>query len=157
LPKRGPTLNELTKFRYQVVLLVRDKVREFEPDRWHDWRAEGLSLTGTEEMLREKKPDYVAIHGVPNHRLSHENRLLKLLETAQEGERVGELKERFAMLKPVGITAEQLEQVAVAVGYHLAFSFAMHDRNGDYQVLFTRTPQQLDAFQFPGKQTELSP
>jgi pristinamycin I synthase-3/4 len=157
LPKRGTTLNELTKFRYHVVLRVRDKVDELVPDRWHDWRAEGLSLAWIEEVLRDKSPDYLAILEVPNHRLGYENRLLRILADAQEGETVGELKKQFAVLEPMGITVEQLERAAGEANYNLQLSWAGHGPEGNYQVLFTRTPQQLGTIQFPGNRVKLRP
>src|SRR4029077_906629 len=84
LPKLGTGLNELTKFRYQVVLRVGKNVSEFAPERWHDWQEEGLSLTWLDAILQEKRPEYLAIRGLPNDRLDFENRLLLGLTNAEE-------------------------------------------------------------------------
>ena len=57
LLKRGASLNELTKFRYQVVLHIDETSRKLALEEWHDWEGEGLSLAWIEETLRQKRPE----------------------------------------------------------------------------------------------------
>ena len=150
LPKRGASLNELTKFRYQVVLHIDETSRKLALEEWHDWEGEGLSLAWIEETLRQKRPEYLAISAVPNHRLDQERQLLQILSEAQETQTVGELKECIAAVKAIGVPLEQLEQAAAATGYNLKLSWATHDRRGNYQVVFSnRSRQQTGRAQFP--------
>ncbi|HEY5894574.1 MAG TPA: amino acid adenylation domain-containing protein, partial [Chthoniobacterales bacterium] len=150
LPKRGTSLNELTKFRYQVVLHIDESSRKLALEEWHDWEGEGLSLAWIEETLRQNRPECLAISGVPNHRLDEEKQLLEILSRAQETQTVGELKECIATVKTVGVTIEHLEQVAAATDYDLQLSWAAHDRRGNYQVVFSqRSHEQIGRTQFP--------
>ncbi|WP_409495937.1 amino acid adenylation domain-containing protein [Amycolatopsis sp. cmx-11-12] len=62
--RRGWADNELTRFRYDVVLRIGDRAGTGEPD-WLDWPLDGEPA----DVLRERIPPF-GIRGVPNARLA---------------------------------------------------------------------------------------
>jgi amino acid adenylation domain-containing protein len=71
LPKRGRFGNELTRFRYDVVLMVGGDggLPSHDDCEWLDWSAERLSVPALRERLVARRPDLLAVRGVPNARL----------------------------------------------------------------------------------------
>ena len=65
--QRGRAHNELTRFRYQVVLHVGERAQVECPTI--DWQTEKLNLDALRQLLLENKPEMLGVHGVPNARL----------------------------------------------------------------------------------------
>src|SRR5262249_21005147 len=67
LLKRGSHQNELTKFRYDVILKIEESETEAEIEQF-DWQRQGLSLQAIGRILATE-PVAVAVRRVPNSRL----------------------------------------------------------------------------------------
>jgi amino acid adenylation domain-containing protein len=65
--QRGRAHNELTRFRYQVVLHVGETAHFDCPTM--DWQNEKLNLAGLRQLLLEKKPEALGVRRVPNARV----------------------------------------------------------------------------------------
>ncbi|HEY4426355.1 MAG TPA: amino acid adenylation domain-containing protein [Pyrinomonadaceae bacterium] len=65
--QRGRAHNELTRFRYQVVLHVGEVVQVECPTI--DWQTEKLTLNALGQLLTENKPEMLGVLRVPNARL----------------------------------------------------------------------------------------
>src|SRR6185369_11358627 len=65
--QRGRAHNELTRFRYQVVLHVGEAVQVECPAI--DWQNEKLTLDALRQLLIENKPEMLGVLRVPNARL----------------------------------------------------------------------------------------
>jgi amino acid adenylation domain-containing protein len=65
--QRGRAHNELTRFRYQVVLHVGEAVQVECPTI--DWQNEKLTLDALRQLLTENKPEMLGVLRVPNARL----------------------------------------------------------------------------------------
>jgi len=90
--KRGRFRNELTKFRYDVVLRIGgDPVRTIH-QRWLDWGIDQSHLAETRQLLIEVPSDVLAIRGVPDARVTSDFKALALLGSSGL-QTVGELRE----------------------------------------------------------------
>jgi amino acid adenylation domain-containing protein len=69
LLKRGRAQNELTRFRYDVILYTEPQAQPAPPVQWHDWSKETLSLATVRERLSAGKPHALGILRVPNARV----------------------------------------------------------------------------------------
>ena len=94
LLKRGGHHNELTKFRYDVILRVADEVREDEC-AWLDWEQADLDLEAVRRLLEKGSPEVLAIRGVPNARLRSEAEARDLLGRLDAPRTVRELRDRL--------------------------------------------------------------
>jgi amino acid adenylation domain-containing protein/non-ribosomal peptide synthase protein (TIGR01720 family) len=97
LLKRGQHRNELTAFRYDVVLHVGAPVRADDPPARLDWQTEGLSLAALGRRL-EAQPDAVAVARVPNGRVLTDVLQRELLASERCPDSVGELRQLIAEL-----------------------------------------------------------
>ena len=64
-PRRGRHRNELTRFRYDVILHVGTEGLPVVEPQWLDWRKEELTLTGVYRLLAETKPEIIGLRDVP--------------------------------------------------------------------------------------------
>ena len=138
-PKRGRSLNELTKFRYQVILRIGDSPEYLEPDQWFDWRKESLSLERLRERLRADAGDYLAIEGVPNQRIARELALLNAVNNPLTPSLTvaASLRANLPTTDHQGIETDALDGLAEQLGYRTQISWArQHRRVAD--VVFWR-------------------
>ena len=70
--KRGRAHNELTRFRYDVVLHVGEQSPPSVECAWLDWKKQGLTRESLVEILQQTQPEMLGLTGVPNARLSAE-------------------------------------------------------------------------------------
>lgn len=74
LLKRGWAENELTRFRYDVILYVKPQEQPRLATAWLDWSKENLTLSSVRELLKNGQPRTLGIARVPNARVLPEYR-----------------------------------------------------------------------------------
>jgi acyl carrier protein len=135
-PKRGHFHNELTRFRYQVLIHVGG---ETEPAAdampWLDWDAEGLTLDALRRRLAEERPHALGLASVPNARLSAEVKTLELLSDEENNYTVGELRRILDEHDAPGIDPEDLYALGNELAYIVEISWARHGSDGRFDVL----------------------
>jgi amino acid adenylation domain-containing protein len=98
--KRGRAHNELTRFRYDVVLHVGENVPPRVECAWLDWRKQDLTCESLVEILQKTRPEMLGLTGVPNARLSSEVAALESLNAEDGAASVGELREQLQGASP---------------------------------------------------------
>lgn len=78
--KRGWIVNELSQFRYDVILGVGLAIDDPEPTSVVDWGSEGLTVEALRARLAEERPRSLRVNGVPNARLAKETKALALID-----------------------------------------------------------------------------
>ncbi|WP_443111437.1 amino acid adenylation domain-containing protein [Burkholderia sp. FERM BP-3421] len=78
-PKLGGYVNELSRFRYDVVMHVECAAREIEPE-WIDWSTVQADASEVCAMLREDRPQVLAFRSIANRRSADDCRLAGLLQ-----------------------------------------------------------------------------
>ncbi|HEX2094320.1 MAG TPA: methyltransferase, partial [Longimicrobiaceae bacterium] len=97
LQKRGRFRNELTEFRYDVVLHVGPGEDGGGPEgRWLDWEAERLTLDALEGRLAAAAGGMVGVRDVPNARVSGALRQLEIRRDPRGVETVEDVRRRAA-------------------------------------------------------------
>jgi amino acid adenylation domain-containing protein len=109
--KRGRHANELTRFRYDVVLRVGADEPAAEVPNWLDWRDQGMRLDGVRRLLQEK-PEALALARVPNARMTSTG----------------------------GVDPEDLWRLGEELGYEVSLRWSHpadpEDDSGDFDALF---------------------
>jgi amino acid adenylation domain-containing protein len=140
VPKRCRSLNELTQFRYQVVLHIGPRGEAVKPQRWLDWHRERLSLATTRERLVKEQPELLAIERVPNRRIAKELELLRAVGKAGTQQcSVGELRGKIEQQQREGVEPEDLYDLAKELGYQAQISWARQQDEGTYDLVFWRS------------------
>ena len=116
LLKRGRWHNELTRFRYDVVLHTGD-AGSVPPSPAVDGSLEDI------ERLLGGSPEALAVAGLANARLASEAAALELLAgSGQEIETVEELRQAVAERAVAGVDPEALCELARRMGYDIALT-----------------------------------
>jgi amino acid adenylation domain-containing protein len=139
--KRGRHHNELTRFRYDVIMhLGRENEDEaaLEP-QYLDWQRHELSLSVVEQLLRERAPEMLMLEGVPNARLAAEAKAVEVLEGAAKPETVGLLREAVSNDdKRFAVDPEEFWSLSESLPYSFEISESSGERFGCYDVLCKR-------------------
>src|SRR6185436_1739124 len=91
LLKRGWAQNELTRFRYDVILYVEPQIQPDQNIPWLDWVEEKLTLGLLRQRLADQ-PAALGIVGVPNARVWPEFRAAASLAQGGQSTTAGELR-----------------------------------------------------------------
>jgi amino acid adenylation domain-containing protein/non-ribosomal peptide synthase protein (TIGR01720 family)/FkbM family methyltransferase len=142
--KGGRSLNELTRFRYDVVLRVEGERRPEPEPSWLGWRQEGLTLDKLRRKLAEEAPAALAVSGVPNLRLDREIRVRDLLAVGS-----GAVSELRAVLgDSIGIEPADLWDLERELPYRVDLCWSESGGDGRIDALFRRLD--LDPSIVPG-------
>ena len=116
-PKRGRFQNELTRFRYEVVLHVNFPPHQTGIGDWLEWRRGWMSMPAIRQELREGKYETLRIARIPNGRLTSERKALELLASLREEDTVRDLRDALGAFRDNGVDPEELWDLQGIVPY----------------------------------------
>ena len=138
LPKRGSHLNEMTRFRYDVVIRTGGTSTAVADLPWTEWRHRRPGLDVLARLLAEKPP-VLALRGVSNQRVQ------EALATAgslfsRDGDRTAD-EVRTSVAEPArgALEPEDLWRLGRDFGYRVDLSLAAGYRDGGYDAVFRRS------------------
>jgi SAM-dependent methyltransferase/acyl carrier protein len=133
-PKRGYERNELTLFRYDVVLAVGEGREAGEAIDWQEWGRFG-EVTALRRWLERERPERVGIRGIVNGRVQEAVKAQELVREEAVGT-VGELREALAGMAG-GVEPEALWRLSEEVPYEVHVSWAA-GREGMLEAVLRR-------------------
>ncbi|HSF18780.1 MAG TPA: amino acid adenylation domain-containing protein [Vicinamibacteria bacterium] len=138
LVKSGRARNELTQFRYDVVLELDgdDRGREIP---WVTWR-EGMDCDEFGRLLNGCSGS-LGVASIPNARLARETRLVELLGCLDESATLSELRNGMESTSLEGLEPGDLEVLAASHGYAVELSWAGGGRLGRFDAFFFRNEE----------------
>ncbi|HEV2271326.1 MAG TPA: amino acid adenylation domain-containing protein [Steroidobacteraceae bacterium] len=128
LPKRGLIANEMTRFRFDVVIRTAGDALAEEALPWRPWTA--TDLTGLREEIAALRPPVLAWRQVPNARTRTECEEARRLLRESSLESISPA--------PAGIDPEALWQLGDDLGYDVQASFAASHADGAFDVIMHR-------------------
>jgi amino acid adenylation domain-containing protein len=137
--KRGRCHNELTKFRYDVILYIEKEVCPTLEVRWLDWQKDKLSMPIVRQILTETEPEILGIKHVPNARLSAEIKLLNLLSCDEGSATVGELRENLQSFSGNGVEPEDWWVLSDELPYTIYINWSEAGALGCYDIVFQQS------------------
>jgi SAM-dependent methyltransferase len=151
-PKRGRYHNELTRFRYDVVLQVSSECTAIAGKRWN-WSRDGWSIPKLQQALLATKSldleeDLHVFEHVPNARTWQDAEVAQQLQE-DDSITVGELRNRIREVRNPGIDPEQFWSMTDDVPYTVEISWAAGYPDGGYDVIFRRGEAISSAFSPP--------
>jgi amino acid adenylation domain-containing protein len=138
IPKRGPSLNQLTRFRYDVVLHIGESAEPPADLSWLDWRKDKLSINELGIRLSGSWPETLAIRNIPNVRLDQESAALAWLREADSAETMRQLRANLAQHPRTGVEPGDLLAFE-SLGYRVELSWLNTDALGTYDAVLTRS------------------
>jgi pristinamycin I synthase-3/4 len=144
-PKRARAANELSAFRYQVVLRLAGGEGAAAPPAavaWRDWRGEGMGVEGLRALLATGGAELVGVRGVPNARTAAAAAAARLLAepTAEPGAlaTAGELARAAAAAAAGAVDPRALVDLAGGLGWEVELGWAEPGDDGAFAALFRR-------------------
>jgi len=134
-PKRMRCHNELSRFRYQVVIRVGEATPPDESPPWLEWGASELTLAALGRLLAKGRPKRLGLARVPNARVAADVAGWHWLVGSERPTTAGELRELVDDAAAAAVDPEELAEVAAAAGYNAAFSWARHGPDGAFDVV----------------------
>ncbi len=168
MPKRGRHHNELTQFRYQVMIHVGDKRASTGSLDWMDWKERRPGLEQIRSLLCGESPESLCIRGITNARVARVARALEMLDDGRAAgasvpATVGELREGLRHMLTEGLDPQELWALSDELPYRVEISWMEHDAPGSFDVLFRRhtavaesSLERAEAFSVP-RHTESHP
>lgn len=133
--KRGKYLNEMTTFRYDVIL-HKNCTTEKQTVKWLDWQQQSLSLNKVKHLLQTNTDDCIGFLQVPNARLAKEIELLTFLNEKPNADYdFSTISERNTSSY---IDPEALYSLAESLPYSVHMSWAANYSDGSFDVAFRR-------------------
>jgi amino acid adenylation domain-containing protein len=116
--KRGRVRNELTCFRYDVVLHVGKPVPLLECE-WLSWKDQGLNLDRLQEILGQEQPDLLGVASVPNSRLHRDATAVRILTSENRPATAGDLRQQVENESLCALELEDIWLLEEALPYRL--------------------------------------
>jgi amino acid adenylation domain-containing protein len=136
--KRGRHNNELTLFRYDVLLQVRSPHHRPAIKKWRNWAAEEMTIESLRESLVSEQPAALAFRGIPNERLQVEAAALDLLARQDGVTKLGELKTAAMSLRSSGVHPEDLWTLSAELPYEVYIRPSAGTPVHTFDALFTK-------------------
>ncbi|MES1210718.1 MAG: class I SAM-dependent methyltransferase, partial [Acidobacteriota bacterium] len=125
-PKHGTAHNELTAFRYQVVLRL-DETGPAAPSveglPGLDWKREGLTLAALRRRLAENAPETLGLRNVPNARSAEAGAAARLLAREESGT-AGDLRRLAAAATTGAVEPQEIWDLARELPYEVELGWA---------------------------------
>jgi amino acid adenylation domain-containing protein len=161
--KRGRAHNELTRFRYDVVMHVGEQISPSSGCAWLDWKKQGLTRESLAEILQKTHPEMLGLTGVPNARLTSEAVALEWLNADDGTASVGDLRrQREEELSSHAIEPEDLWGLEQNLPYQVEVRASRAAVDGCCDVILRRRNEQGEVAdyavtQFPGESDAFRP
>ncbi|NCJ07045.1 amino acid adenylation domain-containing protein [Synechococcales cyanobacterium C] len=143
LMKRGQADNELTQFRYDVVLHVGAMPRPSDPPLRFNWQAAKLTLPQLRHLLLQERPPVLVLEQVPNARIGGAIAALNLLRSSDCPLTTADLRTRLSQSQ--GVHPEALAALAQDCGYDLELSWAEGAVDGSYTAFLSQANRNASA------------
>jgi amino acid adenylation domain-containing protein len=122
LLKYGRYANELSKFRYDVIIYTHhargNETEEVDP-LVKDWQKDRLGAAGVLSLLNERQPDCLVVRNVPNRRIVADAALLKWL-AGSEGPETAEQYRREQADAPSAFEPDDILEMAKELPYDVS-------------------------------------
>jgi amino acid adenylation domain-containing protein/non-ribosomal peptide synthase protein (TIGR01720 family) len=142
LPKCAAYENELSKYRYDVIIRVasgRSAAAAPMPTvSWYDWQKDELSLQRLAGILEQQDGGVVGLTGVPDELLSRDLAIQQQLRTSPAGQSVQPLLEAAERQVSARGLLESIRCVAQTHSYRLQTSWIPCGSRGELTLLMSR-------------------
>ena len=146
--KRGRARNELTCFRYDVVLHLGGPAEEIECE-WLDWDRDSLNLNILRERFTWILPEVLGLTGVPNARLQRHVAAAQVLRSSLRPATVGSLRSQLEGGQHAAVELEDLWDLAHEFGYTLEVRPSASEL-ANCDVVFRSQAARQRRVRFPG-------
>ncbi len=149
---RGRDRNELTQFRYNVILHIDDKsINNIKNNSYLNWSEENLTVSAVRQLLIETKPEILFINNVPNARVVAAVKTAEWISDVEGFKTVGQMRKSLQELKNIGVEPEDF--YTIDINYKVNITWSHSSIEGRYDVVFVRQDKIGKKTIFPHRTT----
>lgn len=137
LPRDGVCDNEMTRFRYDAVLHIGDKIAPLPVQSWCDGAADAFDEACLAATLDSAPEEAFGIRAIPNRRVHGDARAWELLQAHPERQ-VLELLRETREAPAQGLDPTRVRQLAAEKGWVAEVSWARAHPDGAFDAVFRR-------------------
>ena len=139
LLRRGHAQNELTRYRYDVVLHAGEQacdgqIHDSVIDAERDWHSADELLTELAANMRQRHWHRIRLHGIPNQRLARDQAARLLIETSHNGLTAGALRNQLEATARTAIDPERLWEWGQSHGYDVSIGWDPRDKPDCFEL-----------------------
>lgn len=131
--KRGRIANELTRYRYDVVLHTGEQAATLVCESL-EWQADIASIAELESALAARHWYAVRIHSIPNSRVAREVAAQRLIESSDERWEASALRRFSSEMQIDEVDLEKLLDLAQAYGFDAQVTWGAQESLGCFEV-----------------------
>ncbi|HEY9663899.1 MAG TPA: thioesterase domain-containing protein, partial [Allocoleopsis sp.] len=143
---RGHSHNEMTQFRYNVLLHIEDKSKNSnsptlnaaELTNQRNWKLNPISVEATKKYLLEIQPDLLLINNITNSRVDAAVKTADWLHRQEAPKTVGRMREVLENSTNLAIDPQDWWDLEAVLPYSVEITWSMQAEIGDYDVLLVR-------------------
>ncbi|HYW19062.1 MAG TPA: amino acid adenylation domain-containing protein [Nodularia sp. (in: cyanobacteria)] len=144
----GRERNELTQFRYNVILHIDDKtIKNTENFSLMNWSEENLTVSSVRQLLIENQPEILCINNVLNARVMAAVKTAEWLSDVEGLKTVGQMRKALQEIENIGIEPEDF--YTLDVPYKVDITWSHSSIAGCYDVIFVRQDRIVKRAIFP--------
>ncbi len=148
---RGRSQNEMTQFRYNVLLHIEpSQVSDFpklsNPIQQHNWKLNRVAIAEIQKHLIETKPEILIIANVKNSRVNAAVKTANWLRNLEAPKTVGRMREVLHNSNEMALDPQDWWDLATMLPYNVEITWSTQTHTGDYDVLLIR--RDVDAIDF---------
>lgn len=117
--KRGCAPNELTRYRYDVVLHVGESMRAGGESERIEWSTAIWSVAELETALKERRWAAVRFASIPNARLTRDVKAQRLIETGDDHLEASSVRGQLNSTSYDGVEPETFWELGARYGFHV--------------------------------------
>jgi amino acid adenylation domain-containing protein len=136
LLKRGASDNELTRYRYDVVLEKGAPHATTTDEKQYSWAPRKDWISEIRARMTDEHPPVLRIRGVRNRRLFRDVTAVRLIQESGPGCTADALRNTLEQLEPEGETPESFWQLGEAQGYDVRVTWELGRDDGRFDVEF---------------------
>ncbi|MCX2449842.1 amino acid adenylation domain-containing protein [Pedobacter sp. PLR] len=134
--RRGSSLNETTKYHYDVWIYVNADHKTVSPDLTLDWQ-QLKSVAAVADLLEKEQVDCITLNRVFNARTAKDYALLNWMNSAAPATLVADIKNQLANLED-GIHPDEFWELGRKLGYNTHIRWSTDGTDGCYDVVFIK-------------------
>ncbi|HEY9881711.1 MAG TPA: amino acid adenylation domain-containing protein [Leptolyngbyaceae cyanobacterium] len=144
---RGRSQNEMTQFRYNVLLRVKQaqtrgpkssESQAVELPKPHNWKLKPITVDAVKTYLVEAEPEVFAIANVTNGRLKAAIKTADWLRKGEVPKTVGRMRDVLQDAVDLAIDPQDWWDLETLLPYTIEITWSAQANMGDYDVLFIR-------------------
>lgn len=149
---RGKNHNELTEFRYNVILHFSIEIVS-NPRNYPvlNWSEDNLTVSAVRQLLIENEPEILSIINIPNARLMSAIKTAEWLSDVESFKTVGQIRKALQEVENFGVDPEDF--YALNVPYSVDITWSHSSTEGHYDVVFVQQDEVGKRTIFPHSTT----